>query len=143
MTVKLKKTHPDAVIPRFAHGRGDSGMDLHSVEATTLVPGERKLVNTGIALQMPEGMEGQVRPRSGNALKRGLTVLNSPGTIDSSYTGDVGVILVNLSNTLVTIEKGDKIAQLVFAKVEHPDLVEVEALGETSRGASGFGSTGV
>lgn len=143
MTVKIKKTHPDAVIPRFAHGRGDSGMDLHSVEATTLLPGERKLVKTGISLQMPEGLEGQVRPRSGNALKRGLTVLNSPGTIDSSYTGDVGVILVNLGDALVTIEKGDKIAQLVFAKVEHPELVETDSLDDTVRGANGFGSTGV
>jgi len=142
MTVKIKKTHPDAVIPQFAHGKGDSGADLCSVQDATLLPGERKLVDTGLSLEMSPGMEAQVRPRSGNALKKGLTVLNSPGTVDASYRGSVGVILINLSDSLITIAKKDKIAQIVFAKVEHPELVEVVELSDSDRGTGGFGSTG-
>jgi dUTP pyrophosphatase len=109
----------------------------------TLAPGERALVPTGLVLEIPPGFEGQVRPRSGLALRHGLTVLNSPGTIDSDYRGEVGVILVNLGGEPITLERGERIAQLVFARVESVDFEEVDEVGETGRGGGGFGSTGV
>jgi dUTP pyrophosphatase len=111
-------------------------------EVISLAPGQRALVPTGLFIEIPEGYEAQVRPRSGLALKRGLTVLNSPGTIDADYRGEVGVILVNLSQEEQRIEKGERVAQLLFAPVARAELVEVEALGETERGSGGFGSTG-
>ena len=121
-----------------------AGMDLraHLDEALVLKPGERALVPTGLRLEIPSGFEAQVRPRSGLALKRGLTVLNAPGTIDADYRGDVGVILINLSQQDQHIEKGERIAQLLFAPVTRADLVEVEDLGASQRGTGGFGSTG-
>ena len=121
-----------------------AGLDLraHLDEPLSLVPGARALVPSGLRLEIPAGYEAQVRPRSGLALKRGLTVLNAPGTIDADYRGDVGVILVNLSDTEQRIEPGDRVAQLVFGPVTRVCWEEVEQLGESDRGTGGFGSTG-
>jgi dUTP pyrophosphatase len=123
---------------------GAAGMDVHAAtaEAITLAPLERRLFPTGLALAIPEGYEVQVRPRSGLAAKRGLTVINAPGTIDSDYRGEVGVVLVNLSSEPALVEPGERIAQLVFAKVERAALTMVAELDETARGSGGYGSTG-
>lgn len=122
-----------------------AGVDLRANLNSPIVlkPLERALVKTGLFIALPEGYEAQVRPRSGLAFKNGITVLNSPGTIDADYRGEVGVILVNLSNTDFTVNDGERIAQLVVAKYEQANFVEVTELDETSRGAGGFGSTGV
>ena len=122
-----------------------AGVDLRAnlEEALVLKPLERTLVKTGLFLEIPEGFEGQVRPRSGLALKKGITVLNAPGTVDADYRGEVGVILINLSQEDFTIEDGERIAQLVFCKVEQANWENVEILTETHRGEGGFGSTGV
>ena len=111
-------------------------------DAITLSPLQRALIPTGIYLEMPIGLECQVRPRSGLALKKGLTVLNSPGTVDADYRGEVGVILINLSNEQVTIEDGERVAQLVFCSVSLVELEEASGLSDSERGAGGFGSTG-
>jgi len=122
-----------------------AGMDLRANIATAIIlkPLERAIVKTGLFIALPVGTEAQVRPRSGLAAKKGITVLNAPGTIDADYRGDIGVILVNLSNDDFVIKDGERIAQLVIAKHERADWEEVEILNETSRGAGGFGSTGV
>jgi dUTP pyrophosphatase len=121
-----------------------AGMDLRAniSEAVTLKPLERTIVKTGLFIELPVGYEAQVRPRSGLAAKKGITVLNAPGTIDADYRGEIGVILVNLSNEEFTIENGERVAQMVIAKHEHISWEEVETLEETTRGAGGFGSTG-
>jgi len=142
MKVLVEKISGTARIPEMAH-QGDSGFDLYSDETVSLKPGERKLVSTGIKLGIPEGFEAQVRPKSGLAIKAGLTVLNTPGTIDSGYRGEVKVILANLGSGDFLVEKGKKIAQLVFARVECPGLEETKELGETKRNDGGFGSTGL
>ena len=130
-------------LPAYETGQS-AGVDLRASleEKTVLQPMERKLIGTGLFLEIPGGYEAQVRPRSGLALKHGITVLNSPGTIDADYRGEVGVILVNLSNEAFEIAPGDRIAQLVFAKVEQATWQASDALSETERGAGGFGSTG-
>jgi dUTP pyrophosphatase len=136
----------DTTNPLPAYETEDSaGVDLraHLPSPVVLAPGERALVPTGLRVEIPSGYEGQVRPRSGLALKRGLTVLNTPGTIDADYRGEVCVILVNLSREPQRLEAGERIAQLVFAPVARANLVEVERLADTARGAGGFGSTGV
>lgn len=122
-----------------------AGMDLRAnlTNAVTIGPLERTIVPTGIFMELPVGIEAQVRPRSGLAAKKGITVLNAPGTIDADYRGEVGVILVNLSNEAFTIENGERIAQMVIAKHERADWEEVSELSSTERGAGGFGSTGV
>jgi dUTP pyrophosphatase len=122
-----------------------AGMDLRAniQQSITLQPLERALVPTGLFIALPEGFEAQVRPRSGLAYKKGITVLNSPGTIDADYRGEIGVILVNLSNEAFVVENGERIAQLVIAKFEKVTFEIVEELKETQRGAGGFGSTGV
>ena len=122
-----------------------AGLDLRANidEPITLKPLERTIVKTGLFIELPVGYEAQVRPRSGLAAKKGITVLNAPGTIDADYRGEVGVILVNLSNEPFTVENGERVAQMVIAKHERIDWNEVEELSETSRGAGGFGSTGV
>ena len=123
---------------------GSAGFDLASAEPDfVLAPGERRLVSTGLAVEIPLGIEGQVRPRSGLALRHGITMPNAPGTIDSDYRGEVRVILQNLGTEPVTIVRGDRIAQLVFARYETPELVDATELEQSSRGAGGFGSTGV
>ena len=121
-----------------------AGMDLRAniSEAVTLKPLERAIVKTGLFIELPVGYEAQVRPRSGLAAKKGITVLNAPGTIDADYRGEIGVILVNLSNEEFTIENGERVAQMVIAKHEHISWEEVDTLEETTRGAGGFGSTG-
>ena len=122
-----------------------AGMDLRAnIELPiTLTPLERRIVKTGIFIELPIGYEAQVRPRSGLAFKKGITVLNSPGTVDADYRGEVGVILVNLSSDDFVIEDGERIAQMVITKHEQADWVEVEKLEESERGSGGFGSTGV
>ncbi len=122
-----------------------AGMDVRAnlSESMTLAPFQRALVPTGLFMELPQGFECQVRPRSGLALKKGITVLNSPGTIDADYRGEVGVILINLSDQTVVIEDGERIAQLIFAEVAQASLFSVDELSSTERGAGGFGSTGV
>ncbi len=132
----------DLPLPSYATN-GAAGMDVVSAEDLTLAPGARHAVATGFALAIPEGYEVQVRPRSGLALKHGITCLNTPGTIDSDYRGEVKVILANLGSEPFPIKRGDRIAQLVPAPVQRAALCEVESLDETERGAGGFGSTGV
>lgn len=130
-------------LPTYATAQS-AGMDLraNTEEAFVLKPLERRLVPTGLFMALPEGYEAQVRPRSGLALKHGITVLNTPGTIDADYRGEIGVILVNLSNEPFEVQPGERIAQMVIAKHEQADFVEVEALDETERGAGGYGHTG-
>ena len=124
---------------------GAAGMDLRASLETPLVlqPGERKLVPTGLFLEIPLGYEGQVRPRSGLAIRQGITCLNTPGTIDSDYRGEIKIILINLSDTEQVIQPGDRIAQLVFGKVENALLKQVEIIGQTERNEGGFGHTGL
>jgi len=128
-------------LPAYAT-EGAVGLDLRADIAVTLEPGQRKLVPTGIAIAIPDGFEGQVRPRSGLALRDGLTCLNSPGTLDSDFRGEVGVILVNLGEAPVSLDRGERIAQLVIAPVVRADLIEVPSLPPTGRGSGGFGHTG-
>jgi dUTP pyrophosphatase len=142
MTVSFKRISPDASLPSYARP-GDAGMDLKSAEDAVVEPGARLLVHTGLAMALPEGYEAQVRPRSGLALKHGITVLNTPGTIDEGYRREVGVILFNTGDTAFKIAKGDRIAQMVIAPVTKARIVETDDLGSTERGAGGFGSTGV
>ena len=122
-----------------------AGMDLKAnlFDTITLKPLERAIVKTGLFIALPQGYEAQVRPRSGLAIKKGITVLNAPGTIDADYRGEIGIILINLSNENFTIKDGDRVAQLVIAKYSQAKWVEVEVLEETKRGTGGFGSTGV
>lgn len=122
-----------------------AGMDLRAYleEPITLEPMERAIIKTGLFMELPVGVEAQVRPRSGLAAKKGITVLNAPGTIDADYRGEVGVILINLSNESFTIENGERIAQMVIAKHERAHWKPVESLSETARGEGGFGSTGI
>lgn len=143
MTLKFKKINPDAIIPAYAHP-SDAGMDIRSVEDLTIPAGKRALVHTGLVMALPPRYEAQVRPRSGLALKHGITVLNTPGTIDAGYRGEVGVILANFGDEDFKVSKGDKIAQVVIAPVTQPDEIEeIEEIDETDRGAGGFGSTGI
>ncbi|MFM1929254.1 MAG: dUTP diphosphatase [Bacteroidota bacterium] len=135
-----KSSHP---LPAYATA-GSSGVDIRANldQAIEIKPLERVLVPTGLYFQMPEHLEAQVRPRSGLAIKQGLTCLNTPGTIDADYRGEVKVILINLSNEVQTIQNGDRIAQVVFQQVEKVQFVQVEELNQTERGAGGFGHTG-
>jgi len=143
ITVKIKN---DSIYqnPNYSTEHS-SGMDLRAniSESITLKPLERALVKTGLYLEIPEGYEAQIRPRSGLALKKGITVLNTPGTIDADYRGEVGVILINLSSESFVIEPGERICQMVFAKYEKAILENVEFVSDTVRGAGGFGHTGV
>ena len=142
MMVKFRRSDPAAILPSYAHP-GDAGMDVFSVEDMVLPSGGRALIHTGLVMQLPPDAEAQVRPRSGLALKHGVTVLNSPGTIDAGYRGEVGVILINLGDEPFHVEKGMKIAQIVVAPVTRAEVVEVSAVDATDRGTGGFGSTGV
>lgn len=139
----MRLSHGDGLpLPAYATAHA-AGMDVVSAEELTLQPGQRHAVATGFAIAIPEGYEVQVRPRSGLALKHGITCLNSPGTIDADYRGEVKVILANLGSDPFPIGRGDRIAQLVPAPVQHARWEEVEALDETARGVGGFGSTGI
>ncbi len=143
MTIKIinKSEHQ---LPHY-ETIASAGMDLRAnlSEPVTLQPLERAIIKTGLFIELPIDYEAQVRPRSGLAAKKGVTVLNAPGTIDADYRGEIGVILVNLSNESFTVENGERVAQLVIAKHERADWIEVEELSSTDRGAGGFGSTGV
>ena len=132
------------LLPQYATSLS-AGMDLRANLDNPIVlqPLERRLIPTGIYIALPEGYEAQVRPRSGLALKKGITVLNAPGTIDADYRGEVGVVLINLSQEPFTVNDGERIAQMVFARYEQGNLVPVEVLDETERGAGGYGHTGV
>ena len=138
----INKSNHD--VPHY-ETNASAGMDLRAYipEAITLQPLERAIIKTGLFIELPVGVEAQVRPRSGLAAKKGITVLNSPGTIDADYRGEIGVILVNLSNEPFVVENGERIAQLVIAKHERADWNLVDSLSETKRGEGGFGSTGV
>ena len=142
--IKFKKLHPDAIIPDYAH-KGDAGMDLYSIQDDIIEPLTWKLIPTGLSCELPEGTEGQVRSKSGIALKNGVFVLNSPGTVDENYRGEIGVILYNLNTTSqFVIKKGQKIAQYVIANVEYVNALEVEEISSTTdRGEGGFGSSGL
>ena len=142
MTVRFKRLCPDAVLPAYAHP-GDAGMDVRSVDDLEIAPGARALVHTGLVMVLPPGWEAQVRPRSGLALKHGVTVLNTPGTIDAGYRGEVGVILANLGGAPFAVKKGDRIAQVVIAPVTTAAIEETDVVDDTDRGGGGFGSTGV
>lgn len=142
LPVPVVRLDSDLPLPRYAHD-GDAGLDLLAVEGTVIAPGDRVLVRTGIAVAIPEGFAGFVMPRSGRALREGLSVVNAPGLIDSHYRGEIAVILLNTdSRSPIEVSRGDKIAQLVVQRVERVGLVEVERLDETQRGEGGFGSSG-
>jgi dUTP pyrophosphatase len=142
MELKIMKIHSNAVIPKYAH-EGDSGMDLFSIEETIIKPNEIKLIGTGIKTEIPLGYEIQIRPKSGLAANHGITVLNTPGTIDAGYRGEIKVILINHSEKEFLIEKQSKIAQMILKKVEQAEIIEVKEINETTRNDRGFGSTGL
>jgi dUTP pyrophosphatase len=143
MRIAVKRLDPDLPLPRYARA-SDAGLDLHAAARVVIEPGARALVGTGFAFAIPPGFAGLVLPRSGLALRHGVTVLNAPGLIDAGYRGEVKVLLVNHDpSAVVTIERGERVAQLVVQAVESVELVEVEDLATTERGAGGFGSTGV
>ena len=140
MKLKIKKLHPDAKIPSYAHA-GDAGMDLCSVEEKTLMPGDKTIVKTGIVIELPEDYFGNIRDRSGLAAKYGIHTL--AGVVDCHYRGEIGVVMINLGKEEFKINVGDRIAQMLIQKVENPEIEEVSELSETKRGEGGFGSTGV
>ena len=142
MKLLIKKINPEARIPFYAHS-GDAGLDLFSVEEVLIKPMERKLVHTGIGIQLPSNTEAQVRPRSGLALKYGITLLNSPGTVDEGYRGEIKELMINLSRESFLVERGMKIAQMVVKPVKQVSVEEVDELSSTDRGQKGFGSTGL
>jgi dUTP pyrophosphatase len=141
LKLKVQKIHNEAIIPNYAH-QGDAGLDLYSVEEVKINPSETALIKNGIKIELPPQTEAQVRPRSGLALKHGITVLNTPGTIDEGYRGEVGVVLINHGKETFIVEKGMKIAQMVVKPVWYVEVDEVEELSETERAEGGFGSTG-
>lgn len=141
-TLKVKKLNEDAIIPNFAH-KGDAGMDLYSIEKVIIPKNETRLIKTGISIELPHMTEAQVRPRSGLALKHSITVLNSPGTIDEGYRGEIGVILINHGKEDFVVEKHMKIAQMVIKPIYEVNIEEVKSLSDTDRGNGGFGSTGL
>ncbi|BAZ45199.1 deoxyuridine 5'-triphosphate nucleotidohydrolase [Chondrocystis sp. NIES-4102] len=142
MEIKILKLDDSAIIPSYSHAE-DAGLDLFAIASTTILPGETKLIPTGIAIALPLGTEAQIRPRSGLALKYSITVLNSPGTIDAGYRGEIGIILINLGKQPFQVIPGMKIAQMVIASIIQPKLTIVQQLDNTTRGIGGFGSTGI
>ena len=142
MKVNVVKLDIFAKIPKYEHFN-DSGLDLISIEEVEILPGNSYLVPTGIAIELPPGTEAQIRPRSGLALKHQITVLNTPGTIDEGYRGEIGVILINHGKQTFKVTKGMKIAQMVIAPVIRVEIEEVDQLSDSSRGSGGFGSTGM
>lgn len=142
VTVNVLKLHEAAVLPQYEH-EDDSGMDLCAIASHTIPPGESALVPTGIAIELPMGTEAQVRPRSGLALRHCITVLNTPGTVDAGYRGEISVILINHGKVPFEIEPGMRIAQMVITPIIRATLKEVSRLSDSLRGEGGFGSTGV
>ena len=141
MQVRVKRLSSSATLPARAHP-ADAGLDLHSAVDLDIPPGETRLVGTGLALELPPGTEAQVRPRSGLALTHSVTVLNTPGTIDEGYRGEVGVILINHGRRVFEVRRGMKVAQLIVQPTLAVEIVAVDALSDTPRGTGGFGSTG-
>ena len=143
MTIRVlvRRLDPTLPLPTYARA-GDAGLDLQAAEAMTLEPGARALIPTGLAVAIPSGYAGFVLPRSGLALRHGLTLLNTPGLIDAGYRGEVKVLLINHARTPVTIARGERIAQFVLQRIEHAELIEVQELPPSERGTGGFGSTG-
>lgn len=142
MRLSLKRLDRELPVPRYAH-EGDAGLDLYSAVDIDIAPGHRVLIPTGVAIGIPDGYAGFVQPRSGLALRSGLSLVNTPGLIDSHYRGEIGVIAINVDpHTVISIARGDKIAQLVIQRVERVEIVEVDELDRTVRGEGGFGSTG-
>jgi dUTP pyrophosphatase len=143
LELRLTRLDPGLPLPSYAHD-GDAGLDLYSAEDATIDPQERLLIRTGVAMAIPEGFAGFVQPRSGLALRSGLSFVNTPGLIDSHYRGEIKLIAVNLDSTEpVVVRRGDKVAQLVIQRVERAIIRETDDLGETVRGEGGFGSTGI
>ena len=143
MILRIKRLDPELPLPAYAH-EGDAGMDLYAAADVTLQPFERALIPTGIAVAVPEGFAGFVQPRSGLAIKRGLSLVNTPGLIDSHYRGEIKLIAINLDPTQpLRITRGEKVAQFVIQTVERAVLTEVDELDATARGEGGFGSTGI
>ncbi|MGL4571147.1 MAG: dUTP diphosphatase [Clostridium sp.] len=140
--LNVEKINDKAKLPNYAH-EGDAGLDLYSVEEVTINPGETALIHTGIKIELPKNTEAQVRPRSGLALKHGITVLNTPGTIDEGYRGELLIILINHGKNPFVVEDGMKIAQMVVKPVFRVDVFEVSSLSDSERGEGGFGSSGV
>jgi dUTP pyrophosphatase len=140
--IKILRLVDSASLPKYEH-EDDSGLDLFAIEEREIPPGEAMLIGTGISVELPQGTEAQIRPRSGLALKHSITVLNTPGTVDAGYRGEIGVILINHSKHSFKVLKGMKIAQMVIAPVIRAEIEEVDSLSETLRGEGGFGSTGV
>jgi len=142
LQLEIRRLDPNLPLPEYAH-IGDAGLDLYAASAMTLSPGHRALIPTGIAVAIPEGYAGFIQPRSGRALREGLSLVNTPGLIDSHYRGEIQVIAINLDPEVpLTVNYGDKVAQLVIQRVERCELVEVVQLDTTARGEGGFGSTG-
>lgn len=142
VSIKIRLLHPLAIPPKYAHGPAeDAGMDLHSVERVVIAPGERKLVSTGFAIELPSGYEAQLRPRSGLALKFGITLPNAPATIDPGYRGEIKVILHNLGQETFIVEPGERIAQMIIARYEAIEWMDGD-LSDSDRGEGGFGSSG-
>ncbi|MEL4894163.1 dUTP diphosphatase [Crocosphaera sp. Alani8] len=142
MKLKIIKLNPNAITPRYEH-HNDSGLDLSSIETVEIPSGESRLIKTGISLELPPNTEAQIRPRSGLALKHQITVLNTPGTIDEGYRGEIGVILINHGKTSFQVTQAMRIAQMVITPVIRVKIEEVKELSDTMRGEKGFGSTGV
>lgn len=142
INLKIKRISEYAILPQYAHA-GDAGLDLFSIEDNIINPGETKLIHTGIEIELPENTEAQIRPRSGLALKNSITVLNTPGTIDEGYRGEIGVILINHGKEQFKVERNMKIAQMVVKPVLKVNIIEVNELSSTERANGGFGSTGL
>jgi len=142
MKLKILKLTDLAILPKYEHP-DDSGLDLFAIEELEIPSGESKLIHTGISIQLPQGTEAQIRPRSGLALNHQITVLNTPGTVDEGYRGEIGVILINHGMHSFRVTKGMKIAQMVITPVVRVEVEEVDSLSSTSRGIGGFGSTGI
>ena len=141
MQMRVKRLTPDAILPKYAHP-GDAGLDLYSADDLDIQPAEAKVVRTGIAIELPRGTEAGIRPRSGLAREWAVTVLNSPGTIDEGYRGEIGVVLINHGARRFRVKRGMRIGQLVVQHRLHVEVVEVESLKTTERGEGGFGSSG-
>ena len=143
MLIRIKKVSPDAILPKYMSTHA-AGMDMFAClkESIFLKPMERSIIPTGVAISLPVGYEAQIRPRSGLAIKHGITLLNSPGTIDADYRGEIKIILINLGENIFKINHGERIAQMVISRVVQAELKEVKTLDITKRGSGGFGSTG-
>ncbi|MBW4498326.1 MAG: dUTP diphosphatase [Scytonema hyalinum WJT4-NPBG1] len=142
MKLKILKLHESAIVPKYEYPN-DAGLDLISIDELELSTGESRLIHTGISIELPQGTEAQIRPRSGLALKHQITVLNTPGTIDEGYRGEIGVILINHGKSPFKVTRGMKVAQMVITPVIHVEVEEVGSLSHTSRGSGGFSSTGI